>query len=1357
MYKKQLNNSSSNLIDNYSFLGNIQDRSKDRKKRKKVILKFAQEKEFKLGDQVKIIRDEPYDPIEAVVLSVSKRDWNNNVEGYLVRFQYEGIWRKKTAEAARVISNPGGTVPLSDNSQDEVDATENIRESISSVDEDIALKPVYSDHHRYFTFPNYEFGVLSSENDEIVENLNENDRHNLQVALIKLIDKNILPVIRDAAVFAIKSFEPGALISARLYDYIKENYTKYWLEVINSVIIKEKKLHYISNERLEEIYDTFTPEILSMLFSEGTLSIEQYLEGKFKFLLDRLFREEAPEFKDLLRANIDRLSSYFLYYYKIYTIFPEECREKIIEFTNSKFVNGLNSLKNIIDISFYIPDAVDLVRKDLENGFEDIFGYNYHAIAFIKRFSIEKRQTFYPLLLSERNNPLRIFSKIASSSYLLSKETHEAVSQIIREVPQHIWDEMALKILKEQSVYFFMSGILKFISFSENIIKIGFNYVFDDTFENKDKFKKLFHNKEFNNLFKEYGLTEEQFLKIYKNFDGDEISQYNFLSKLLQNHISSIIQKTKENQNLSSKDIDFILHYFNNKLYKADSDGYENLNIILEILNQVDNKNERKKLQYTAKELFSYIYKSEEPFLSERAFRNLMIIASDSSILLQNLLKTSDNDRPFDDWLPMSKMVDEPSEDLLRFYAEIIVTRKPELLFETTGRENVNIREYFINEDLNDKELLNKLYGIDHELINEIIQKTDPETFKKSVEKIREGIKKKKENREEDKIPLIKRFPDLLVLAIKNMSFTRYLLYEKLLNYIRLVYHDVNTIPESIADIVYKKIFSVNTSVKNPLIEMLFDNKLELNKSELIEVLKKRFPEKYALAIKKAVEIDPVSFLNSEFGRNRNEYENEIFFAIKKLDAQSSLRDNYYSNIYLNNEFKEFICEPQNEDIFKAVFDRASEVDAVEKLLSTYPDLIKKVIDLNMAIISFSHFRKLENLEVAKNMYKILKNDYPVERLPEEIKISKSIYQQEQRPHVLEDNIRYTISNNNINPTPVLYDIGKKLIHAGDGVQHTNIGVSGFTNSWALVSFIKITEDKDADKYENTILIEQYQSDYPPVLHILFGGQERGGGEEGRRALQALIKKHGDQDAIQKYKELHRASNPSEDIEIPIDLAPMVKDARTHFEYISKIYPYLAIANTIKTAKALGLLNICILADAPRYAHIKNKDKADRLYIEIPKALGKKIYDYNYSLDLWKIPATDEILEKLEAMIQEIIGKSKDYDFYLTPAQNKEREKAKLEEEQRKKIEWNSTPEKEKELNNIEIKIRNILPELEVPKFFSPQEVLKFLGEEVKGKVLTKKQFNAQFSTIMRDLGLLSRAARRKERMIKIATLYYKY
>ena len=166
------------------------------------------------------------------------------------------------------------------------------------------------------------------------------------------------------------------------------------------------------------------------------------------------------------------------------------------------------------------------------------------------------------------------------------------------------------------------------------------------------------------------------------------------------------------------------------------------------------------------------------------------------------------------------------------------------------------------------------------------------------------------------------------------------------------------------------------------------------------------------------------------------------------------------------------------------------------KLHEKYPDIrFENIIDL----------RDISNKEDAMLTFNKARNDL-VEDPPSHIKINVSMYQADQRPDDWIDTTRYTISQNNTSPTDVLYDINKKLIHAADGVPHSNVGASGFTSAWALVSILERPtrggiadvlegyspdDDELSDVPKNALVIEQYQSDYPVVYDRMFLGNER--------------------------------------------------------------------------------------------------------------------------------------------------------------------------------------------------------------------------------------------------------------------------
>jgi len=125
---------------------------------------------------------------------------------------------------------------------------------------------------------------------------------------------------------------------------------------------------------------------------------------------------------------------------------------------------------------------------------------------------------------------------------------------------------------------------------------------------------------------------------------------------------------------------------------------------------------------------------------------------------------------------------------------------------------------------------------------------------------------------------------------------------------------------------------------------------------------------------------------------------------------------------------------------------------------------------------ALKRLEKVDNYKEALDIHGQSHNDIDVEVIPES-RIKYSGYQNQQRPAELVDADidRYELTQDNTEPTPIMYDINKNNIRAADFVGHTNLGSSGFTSAWALTSF---PEDK--------LLIEQIQSDYPVVLDRVF-------------------------------------------------------------------------------------------------------------------------------------------------------------------------------------------------------------------------------------------------------------------------------
>jgi len=559
-------------------------------------------------------------------------------------------------------------------------------------------------------------------------------------------------------------------------------------------------------------------------------------------------------------------------------------------------------------------------------------------------------------------------------------------------------------------------------------------------------------------------------------------------------------------------------------------------------------------------------------------------------------------------------------------------------------------------------------------------------------------------------------------------------------------------------------------------------------------------------------------------------YKDVMILAIKNI------QDWHISTDRLLNhpEFLEMISKPENLEMLEAYYYRIMEGkdergndSFLAELFKEYPIFLN--VFNNSKSLPINTMKHISDRKTALDIYPKLKHDIDVPDLPSNIKINKSIYQNEQRAEEFREYTRYTIANNNLEPTEVLYDIGKQLVHAGDGVDHTNVGTSGFTNSWSLVSFVDQDnyvhkgrrDDEDWDEFRarvdreakdistKEVVIEQYQSDYPPVLHQLFGG-------ENQEALNNLIHKYADPELLKEFEAGIGVNTPQvgqrvqilqgsergksgvinkitpyrdysyymvefsdeedgtyevnfevdyladEDgnefrearvVEYPIDIAPQVKDARKHIEYLSKAYPFISIINAIKVAQTFNKDYIFISINAPEYANIGNKNKAKKLYTDIPLALEAEEASIQGE-PVWKIPATGETIQKAEAMAQRATGKDKDYNYSLTPKQNIEiKEKTLREEKKKKRQGWQGTPEKMEQLMEINEQVRALLPEVEVPDFITPQQGLRYLNQEVNGKIINKKRFKKDFGLINRNLGMLSRASRRKNRLIKMASL----
>jgi len=403
-------------------------------------------------------------------------------------------------------------------------------------------------------------------------------------------------------------------------------------------------------------------------------------------------------------------------------------------------------------------------------------------------------------------------------------------------------------------------------------------------------------------------------------------------------------------------------------------------------------------------------------------------------------------------------------------------------------------------------------------------------------------------------------------------------------------------------------------------------------------------------------------------------------------------------------------------------------------LLSENRDLIDLNIDIPV-------LRGIKDRETAIEILKISDNDNFLEgtlassedkeRLEkglkefEDLKVNTSIYQDSQRPQQWKgETTRYTLSQVNKKPPESIYKINKKLIHAGDGVAHTNVGVSGFTSAWALFSIQ--SDDEDSKDY---FVVEQYQSDYPVVLANYFN-VETNGPEWYRNKAVSYDQAVAMNDSL---KEQHGNE---------------YKDIVAHFNIISAAYPYLVLAKCIDAAKLAGMSHIYILKRAAQLANIENEEKAKSLYEDIPLEFSSGSKNINDE-ECWEIQATDGIKARMMARAREITGRSDNYDFSLTPAQNS-RERTR-ERERKKRTPWAATAEKIERLNQINNELKERFPDINVPEFTNPTDIIRFLNEEIRKK-FNKKQFNAEFNPLIRELSILKRAWNRMLKLKKFAS-----
>lgn len=398
-------------------------------------------------------------------------------------------------------------------------------------------------------------------------------------------------------------------------------------------------------------------------------------------------------------------------------------------------------------------------------------------------------------------------------------------------------------------------------------------------------------------------------------------------------------------------------------------------------------------------------------------------------------------------------------------------------------------------------------------------------------------------------------------------------------------------------------------------------------------------------------------------------------------------------------------------------------------------------------------YPKLENnLEEVKNQI-----EGP---LPENIKFTNCT-ERDQRPKNFRELKRFILSENNLRPNEILYEIGCNHIAAGDGVQHTDIGVSGFTNSWAVISLVPgewffaidsidlkhgLIQNKEylgLDHNKKYIVIEQYQSDYPVVLKNL------------------NTSKNMKADLINNLTvgRIDEKTEENEKNKITAEILAEMNDSKKHLEYISIAYPYLVLRDTALAAKAMGT-NMFFMLQDPEDADIKNKKKLRHLYNNIPGGLGGYyVLISAYKDDIaWAFNINEKFFANIDYelhKIKEELGLPEDYNFSLTPAQNNIKPEEKVEKavEHKNILESKST----EEFKILLEEVKKLLPELEVPNLQNSKQLLSFLNSDVKNKVIGHKEFNRRFSNIIKQLVLISRAEFRAKRLIKLSSIRRKH
>jgi len=220
------------------------------------------------------------------------------------------------------------------------------------------------------------------------------------------------------------------------------------------------------------------------------------------------------------------------------------------------------------------------------------------------------------------------------------------------------------------------------------------------------------------------------------------------------------------------------------------------------------------------------------------------------------------------------------------------------------------------------------------------------------------------------------------------------------------------------------------------------------------------------------------------------------------------------------------------------------------------------------------------------------------------VSITESPFQSEQRPLGTEDLTRYDFALNTAmmgEENEMQSDILNNLFHEATSGEVHNVGLPGHTKSFALISFPS----------QDSVYLEEIQSDLPPVLHALVGAKDKDGNRTESYRKKDFVDKYGI-DSFSKF----------------------VGFANKHV----RVYPYVLIGKLAEFAaqndiKEIKMLNEETVVDM---AGISNRKKANWIYNKVPEELGFKPSgpeNVIYNGDM------NELAAKAKERIEAIVGK----------------------------------------------------------------------------------------------------------------------